>query len=576
MKKIRADKRTRRRTKKLWLIKLALNIAGRKMLKELNKASKDSKKAQHKILMDILDYAKDTEYGKKHGFRDIKTVEDFRKNVPVNNYEDLRPYIMRHTRGEENLLFPGKPIMYATTSGTTKEPKWIPITEKYYKESYNGLTRLWFYSVLKEIPDIFDGPELSIVGRDIEGYTEDGTAYGSFSGHVHKNIPEFLKNVHVVPAEIHNIEDYYSRYYCLLRFTIEYHIRFIITGNPSTLIEMQKVVDKRIDELIEDIEKGTLSRNLKLPSMTRELLEKSLSPNPRRAESLRLLRAEHIRLLPKHYWPTLSLINTWKCGNSGLYLKHLDGFYPEDTKIREFSYMATEARAGIILKNDKMASILAAHLLYYEFIRLEDREKENPRIYSVSELEEGGYYYLIVTTSGGLYRYDINDILRVDGFYNDFPELRFIQKGVGITNLTGEKLHERQLLLAVKQTESELKIKNRFYICFADIDVSGYRLFAEFDEKIMDNDLKKYCFSVDEKLKKMNIEYKSKRESHRIKPLVLHRLLRDSFEKFKLECMKRGSRDGQFKLVHLIQNDLRMEMFKKLSYEGEISFGEDW
>ena len=128
-----------KKTKGLWKIKAALTLVGEIQLSKMRKASKNCKKAQYKTLYDILDYSKDTVYGKEHHFKDIMNEKDvdsffelYRKHVPLNDYEDLRPYIERHKNGEENVLFQGKAKLYATTSGTTNEPKWIPYSYKFY------------------------------------------------------------------------------------------------------------------------------------------------------------------------------------------------------------------------------------------------------------------------------------------------------------------------------------------------------------------------------------------------------------------------------------------------------------
>lgn len=559
-----------RRTKNSWLIKLALTIAGRKLQKTLKKESKNCQKAQTRVLSDILRYAENTEYGLAKNFSSIHSIAEYQKNVPINEYDDLQPYILRHTKGEQNLLFPGKPIMYATTSGTTKEPKWIPITEKYYRECYNGLSKLWFYSLLKEHPTVFDGVEMSIVGKAIEGLTDDNTPYGSFSGHTYTNIPKFLKEVHVIPDLAYSIDDYYSRYYIFLRFTLQYHIRLLITGNPSTLLELHNIVTQRFDELVLDIEKGTLKDDLKISVKERSELMLLLKPFPARAAELRALKKQHGSLLPKHYWPTLQTIVTWKCGNSGLYLERTHGYYPESTTIREFGYIATEARAGIILHSSQVPSIMACHLLFFEFIREEDWGKPDARMYGAWELEKGIDYYVLVTTPSGLYRYNMNDLLRCEGYFNEFPLMRFIQKGAGVTSLTGEKLHEEQFFSAVQSAAQHLSMPASFYIGFADSAQSCYQIFIEFATNHNSHKLAEFANLIDEKMKKYNIEYKSKRESRRLKPLILHPLKENAFECFKHECMSRGFRDGQFKLTHLLQDNHRMEMFKKLIADNAV------
>lgn len=557
----------KRPTKGHWLIKLALTIAGNKMWRDLDKKSKNCRKTQEEKLLDIIHYSKNTLYGKEHHFNQIKTIEDFQKQVPINEYEDLRPYIERQAKGEENVIVPGKPIFYGTTSGTTKKPKWIPITKKYNEECYGALSKLWFYSILKEHPNVFGGPDISIVGKAIEGYAEDGIPYGSFSGYVHDNIPKFLKAVHVIPGDVHKISDYFSRYYCIMRMTLEYEIKLIITGNPSTILEMHRSVQQHIDEIIEDIEKGTLKPDLKITEKQRQSIEELLDANPKRAAELRDLKNKHKVLYMKHYWPTLELVNTWKCGNSGLYLQNTNNFFPEKTKIREFSYLATEARAGIILKDNQMASIMACHLIFFEFIKEEDYNQENPRIYLANELEIGERYFILVTTPSGLFRYNMNDIMKMEGWYQQFPMLRFIQKGAGVTSLTGEKLYEQQYLEAIEKVKKQLGIHTHFHIGFADFNTSSYHIFAEFATELTAKEKKQFEKALDEKLAEYNIEYKSKRDSNRIKPLTVHALRERAFDHFKAACMAKGFRDGQFKLMHLMHDENRFAMFKELERE---------
>jgi hypothetical protein len=174
-----------KRLKGWWLIRLALTIIGKKGLKELDKASRNGKASQAETLRHILSLSKDTVYGKEYHFEEILaafTPEElfarYQKYVPVNDYEDLRPYVERHKNGEPDVLFPGKPKLYATTSGTTKEPKWIPVTETYYQEVYKQMNQLWFYTLIMNKPKVFYGPTASLVGKAIEGAAPDGTVYG--------------------------------------------------------------------------------------------------------------------------------------------------------------------------------------------------------------------------------------------------------------------------------------------------------------------------------------------------------------------------------------------------------------
>jgi hypothetical protein len=177
------------RVKGWWLIRLALTIIGKKGLAEMEKASQDAKGVGSGFLRNLIEESKNTVYGKAHRFDEIlkaRSVDEFlelyAKNVPINSYEALSPYIDRHKNGEADVLFPGKPKMYGTTSGTTKEPKWIPITETYYKDVYKQMNQIWFYTLIMNKPQVFYGRTLSIVGKSVEGAAPDGTVYGSISG----------------------------------------------------------------------------------------------------------------------------------------------------------------------------------------------------------------------------------------------------------------------------------------------------------------------------------------------------------------------------------------------------------
>ncbi len=559
------------KTKGTWFIKLALRISGNRLLKELRKKSKSVDKTQHDVLMAIIDYAKNTEYGQKHKFSTIKSIRDFQHLVPINTYDDLKGSIDKHMKGQENVLFPGKPILYATTSGTTKEPKWIPITKKYFNECYKKMSLLWMFSLAKENKAIFDFPALSIVGRPIEGYMEDGTPYGSCSGFVYDNIPRFLIKVHAVPSIVNYIKDYDAKYYTLLRFSIAGPLKQIITGNPSTLLELNNFVQKYLPLLIEDIALGRLSNRFTIEPDIRSKLERKLSPNKARADFLQTLSDSYESVLPKHYWPELDVIVTWKCGNSGLYLKHSKDFYPEHTVIREFGYFATEARAGIILTNNEIASIMGGQFFFLEFIKVAEIANENPSVYLLSELELNEKYYILLTTSSGLYRYNINDILRVDGFYNQFPKMTFLQKGAGVTSLTGEKLTELQFIEAVHHTERLTGIQVVFFVGFADFEATCYQVFIEFLSQVTEADIQLFTEKLDCFLCQYNIEYQAKRASFRLNSLNVFPLIKNAFSHYKYKCMQQGERDGQFKMMHLQQNEQRMTMFYQLLMKERVS-----
>jgi hypothetical protein len=559
-------------------MQLGIGMKGASMLKRLNVECKDVMRAQSNVLQDILTYAGDTVYGRAHGFSSIRSFEDFAASVPVNTYEDLRPYVARHENGEADVLFPGRPMFYATTSGTTDAPKRIPITRKYHDECYNGLSNIWLHSMFQESPGFMNGYDISMVGKAIEGYTADGTSYGSFSGHMNAYMPEFIKRFRVIPFEIHDIEDYPAKYYALLRMALVYPITWIVAANPSTLLELHRATMLNIGDIINDIHDGTLKDNLNISTPIRSKIEDRLTPNPKRARELeRLVDQWGDKLRPRHYWPTLQMINTWKSGNAELYLNQAAQFYSPDTVIREFGYLATEARAGIVLTNNQETSILACHLLFFEFIDRDDLNNAHPTYLRAHELEKGREYAIYITTPSGLYRYDINDIVRVEDFHGTFPMIRFVQKGSGVTSMTGEKLYESQYLEAVNKSLDALNIQAGFHLAFADIERSMYQCFVELEEHNPEEGriVSRLSASIDDSLQKMNPEYAAKRRSNRLGPLQVHSLRPNAFTAYKAEKLKQGQREGQFKITHLQQNPSQMRLFFDLCNNVSESIGEN-
>ena len=560
------------RVKKWWLINLAITFVGKKGLKEMTQASLDGEKAQTETLRRILTTAKDTVYGKEHCFEEIlkaKSPEElfrlYQKNVQINDYENLRPYVERHKNGEPDILFPGKPKMYATTSGTTKEPKWIPVTEQYYQDVYKKMNQMWFYTLLMNKPKVFHGPCVSIVGKAIEGAAPDGTAFGSISGVMQRDIPEFMKGVYTAPADVFHISDYKARYYAIMRMGIERDTHLIITANPSTLVEMQTNVNEFFDDYCDDIENGTVSKKFQIPDEIRSAMIAYTKPNPKRAKELRELKERYGNVLPKHYWPNMQIVNVWFCGNTRIYYEKIrDSFSPE-TVFHEFSYVSTECKAGLVLKSNSQDTLVFGHKSYFEFIHESDIDNPNPKIHQLYEVKVGQRYIMLVTTSAGLYRYNMHDLLEITGFHNQFPTVKFIQKVNGTISLTGEKLHERQFIEAVHEVEKKTGKIAPFFVGFANPEKSNYKFYFEFaDQDISVSEAEEFTAYLDRCLQDYNLEYKEKRSSNRLKAPDTALLGPESFERFKANCIDRGYRDGQFKLNLLMQDEKRHALFKEL------------
>ena len=557
-----------------WLINTALWLVGGSQRVRLNYWSRHPKHAAERTLRDILTISRDTVYGKEHHFDRILSATNaddlfrlYRQYVPVNDsFETLRPYVERHKNGETNVLFPGKPDMYATTSGTTSEPKWIPMTHKYLKDVYGKMTHIWIWNFICHRSRIFGGHLFTTVGKELEGYAPDGTVFGSVSGVLVRDVPKIIKKHYTAPASVMSIDDYAARNYTLMRLALQHRdLTLWATANPSTILELLRTLNENTEEMINDIEHGTLSWNFEISDYIRAELDAYMSPQPLRAAELRRLLQEHGKLMPKHFWPWLQLLSTWKCGNTKIYMeKYMDQFDWSKTFYQELGYIATECRFGFSL-DDTNESVLFPHFHYYEFVEESELDKPHKHYLQIHELEQGKRYCAYVTTYSGLFRYNMNDLVEVGGKFYDTPTVHMVSKINGIVSMTGEKLYEPQFIDAVHKAEELMGVKTKFFVGFADISESKYHFYFEFvDEKIDQETADEFTKVVDRKLQEINNEYESKRASFRLKAPQAHILLSNAYARFKAACLRDGFRDGQFKFNLLMQDDKRRRKFDQI------------
>lgn len=511
----------------------------------------DPAKTQKRVLFKIIKKNRNTLYGKEHGFSSIKTIEDFQKRVPVNNYESLRPYIKKMMRGDGGVLTKDKAIFFGITSGTTSRPKFIPVT-KHSRMQKSKVMSVWLYRVLTDHPEALKGKALVIMSPAVEGYAPSGVPYGSESGDAYKNMPSLVKKHYALPYEVFCIKDYEARYYTMLRIGIEADVTNISTMNPLTILVLCQKIDKYARDIIEDIRNGALNSSLNIDPCIREAIEKTMKPNPKRALFLEKLLEEKGALLPKDFWKDLALIACWTGGTVGLYIKELVKYFPPKIKMRDFGYVSTEARCSVPISDDGPSGVLTTGSNFYEFIPEEDIEKAEPRYLTVDKLKKGGRYYIIFTTPGGLYRYNIDDIVLVVGFKRRAPVIEFIQKGKNVSSATGEKLYEAQIIDAIHKSKEAIGIGVEFFCACLEWQIPPcYSFLVEFTQEHDAGKKKSFLNHIEENLGKINIEYKAKRSSQRLGNPKLKILEKGSFERFRKARLAVLQHDSQFKASHL-------------------------
>lgn len=529
-----------------WAMAFKMLRTKSKLYKPFLRKIKDPKKAQIQLLRSIINQNQDTIFGQEHHFKKIKDYKSFQKNIPVMNYEKLRPYIERQDEEKKPILTSENPFMFNQTSGTTGKPKQIPVLESSIL-AFKQSQRLSSYFQYRQCPEAFHGKVLGIVSPAIEGYLNTGTPYGSMSGHVYKMASKLIQRKYAVPKTVFEIEDYELKYYLIARLSLEQeNITLMASANPSTFHKILEIINKNAKQMIQEIEKGECKGLEQLDARIKNPIVKRISPNPKRAKVLNTILEEKGRLEFYDFWPYLKMVATWTGGSCGISLQSLMSRFPQDIKVMDLGYLSSEFRGTLTRKIKDTGGLPTLDQTFFEFVSQNDREENRHEFKLLHELKEGETYYVFITTLAGLYRYDMNDLLKVTGFFKETPLLQFVQKGKGVTNITGEKLYEGQLIKAMKKAEIHFKLNIKFYQLLANEQKSHYELYLEL--KNSDSvDRAKLANYIDKQLMELNMEYKTKHSGGRLKPLNLSLLKKGTFEKYKAHHLSKGQRESQFK-----------------------------
>jgi hypothetical protein len=510
--------------------------------------------AQDRLLRQILRSNADTEFGRRHGFAGITTFRQFQEQVPLASYEDLEPYITAEMQGRPAQLTKDPPVLFTTTSGTTGARKYIPMTRE-GKRAKSRLTWLWLCGLYRDHPGIVGGRILSVVSPEVESHAPNGVPCGAESGHAYRTMPGPVRSMYTAPYGVFAIEDYEAKYYTLLRLAAGQDISLIATVNPSTIALLADRLAHHTESIIRDVRDGVLSSDVAVPQALRDSLH--LRPDPERARRLeQAARSGDGLLRPGLAWPRLAAVGCWKGGTVGAYLAKFDTHFPQRPPVRDLGYYASELRGSVPLSDDGDAGVVAVATNVLEFHPADnDRAPEGRDLLPVHQLEVGRRYFVYVTNGSGLYRYDMNDIVEVAGFYERTPQIRFVQKGKGVVSFTGEKLYEVQVITAVDQALGSLRGRYHFIAAVAElVDGATPRLvfLIEFDDPITDHDGSALVDRIDAALGDQNDEYRTKRKSLRYGAPIIRVVRPGEFDRYRRRMVETGQRaDGQFKVLRL-------------------------
>jgi hypothetical protein len=528
-------------------------------------ATWDPRAAQEAKLLELMERNAGSDYGKEHGFEGVRSIEDYRSAVPPNTYETLEPYIERTLQAEKNVLTADDPLMFATTSGTTGSAKYIPVTPSYLHEYSHGV-HVHTYRMFTDFPDLLDGKLLVPSSNDVEGISDGGLPYGAISGYLTKTQPKPIKRFYALPYELCKVKNVEAKYYLMLRNAVPSDIRLIVMPNPSSLTLLAEKMGTLSEELVHDVRNGTV--NDAYHEGVPDVLLKGFSPDPDRADELAAVIKRSGSLTPREIWPNLRLLSCWKGGTMPLYLRKLPNVYG-DLPVRDLGYMASEGRGATPLVNSGAGGVLNVTSHFFEFVPEAERDDPNPTFLTADELESNQEYFIYFTTSAGLYRYDINDVVRVVDFYRQTPVIQFVRKGQGMTNITGEKLTESQVTGALVDTVDSGGFDVQHFTAAVEWgEPPRYAFYAELGDSMVRERIAELVGAIDRALSARNIEYEAKRDSQRLGAPVLKRVAPGTYQGLRQKRVAEGAPEAQVKIPQLSTD---MEFGANLEVLEEVS-----
>lgn len=527
-----------------------IKLQGSFFQRHFEKITKESQRFQRNYLMKVLAKNRDTLLGKTYDFSSISSGKMYRERVPICQYGDLEPFVTKMTRGECNILTSEDVEMFNLTSGTTANPKYIPVTPS-GKRDTKRLNHLWFYRALLDHPAFLNGSNLTITGSAIEGYTTGSIPFGSMSGLIYQNLASPIRKHLVLPSSVAGIQNYELRYYVMSRLAMGRDVSFIATPNPTTLIKLAEVGIAHQQEIIRSIHRGSLLNSVEFEitphdKKVLDTIDATLEADPNRVTFLEKVLEKYGCLAPLHCWPSLRLIGCWLGGSAGYHAEKLSQHFGT-TPRRDLGYLASEGCITLVVNDDTPAGVLGLANGYYEFIPEETSINSGYETLECHELVLGKRYRILLTNQNGLYRYDINDIVHVEGFYNQTPLLAFVRKTGDYLNITGEKVHVNQLLTTFGKTQANYNIEIKNFCVAANPDYPRYDILLSLATEISESQIHKILLCIDENLAKLNLEYLHKRRSNRLHLPCIH-LMDTSWENaVKEAAILSGKRDIQFK-----------------------------
>jgi hypothetical protein len=506
----------------------------------LQAACDDPRAAQTAQLLAIVRRNAQTVQGKALGFDAIASIDDWRARVPLSDWDSTAPLVERMVAGEPNVLVDEDPIFYATTSGTTGRRKLIPVTSAFVNEC-RVANRVLYRSMLLAMPSLVRGKRLSMRSPGTERLSptaEAGSITVALGGGVDDD-----NLLDAVPTAVFSVADFALRYRLALRFALQERITVCSAINPSTLHLFATTLADAATDLAAGLNDGGFGVDVAgLDDATRQRLQGRLRSNPAAARRLRDSASAHGTPRMADVFPELAGLVTWKGGASSWWLERLKASYG-DVPVLDYGYAASEGCFGAPVGTDGAASVLLPHGHVIELLPV--GETDPTRTVFLDEAEPGAHYEVVVTTSAGLSRYRMYDVVEVVGRHGRAPLAIFRHKAGTMCSITGEKLGEAHVataLSAVGFRGDGIVLTPRYP---SDGGAPGYTAVVEAGAVV---DSVAFATALDAALQDANEEMRAKRHSLRLAPVVVQVVAPGAFAAWRRRRVAGGAPDAHVKL----------------------------
>ena len=472
---------------------------------------------QRRLLHRLLQRNSQTEYGRRHGFAGMSSVAEYQARAPLTDYEEVRPWIERLARGEQGLLT-SEPVERLEPAGGGKR---IPVTASLRAEAQRAF---FAWSA-----DLFAHDPWLIFGK--AWWSLSPTARGGWLG-----------ARMAMPAAVERIEPAETRQYATLLFLLGCEtLAQVAVRRPIELLELVDRLEEWGPRLVGDLARGTISPPG--PATLPAELAAGRAADPRRADEVAQILRECTAASDRHslLWPGLRWVSCRADGREAQPAARLARLFPH-AQLQGQGLTATEGVVSFPLAGCVEGAPLAYRSHFFEFL-----PEGGNRPHLAHELERGARYAVVLTTGGGLYRYQLHDMIECMGSYRGIPLLRFAGRANPVSDWFGEKLHALHVERALAAALSDASLPAAFAMlaCEAELSPPGYALFIE-AHGCADEDLWAVANELEQSLR-LNPQYRQCRERGRLAPLRLFRIAGGGAETWLQICRDTGQRTGNLR-----------------------------